>query len=88
MRSWPLLLAAIFAAGLRSPAVLQEKGCEDRIFIAARGELKLPEKLGRGYNGIWGSLGQRELHQMSVDSEGNFYGADRAKLIVLPAPPK
>jgi hypothetical protein len=31
----------------------------NRIFIAARGELKLPEKLGRGYNGTWGSLGQR-----------------------------
>ena len=31
----------------------------DRIFLAVRGELKLPEKLGRGYNGIWGSLGER-----------------------------
>jgi len=31
----------------------------NRIFIAARGELKLPDKLGRGYNGEWGSLGQR-----------------------------
>src|SRR5262245_38662346 len=30
-----------------------------RIFLAVRGELKLPEKLGRGYNGIWGSLGER-----------------------------
>src|SRR5262245_23204666 len=31
----------------------------DRIFLAVRGELKLPEKLGRGFNGIWGSLGER-----------------------------
>ena len=31
----------------------------NRIFIAARGELKLPEKLPRTFNGIWGSLGQR-----------------------------
>jgi len=31
----------------------------DRIFIVARGELKLPETLGRGFNGTWGSLGQR-----------------------------
>jgi DNA-binding beta-propeller fold protein YncE len=31
----------------------------NRIFIAARGELKLPEPVGRGFNGIWGSLGER-----------------------------
>jgi len=31
----------------------------NRIFIVARGELKLPETLGRGFNGTWGSLGQR-----------------------------
>jgi NHL repeat len=31
----------------------------DRIFIVERGELKLPETLGRGYNGTWGSLGKR-----------------------------
>jgi sugar lactone lactonase YvrE len=31
----------------------------DRIFIAARGELKLPDPLPRGFNGIWGSLGER-----------------------------
>lgn len=39
------------------PGVFAES--PDRILIVARGELKLPEKLGRGYNGIWGSLGQR-----------------------------
>ena len=39
------------------PGVFAES--PNRIFIAARGELKLPEKLGRGYNGIWGSLGPR-----------------------------
>jgi peptidylamidoglycolate lyase len=31
----------------------------NRIFIAARGELKLPETLPRGFNGIWGSMNQR-----------------------------
>ena len=31
----------------------------NKIFIAARGELKLPETLGRGFNGAWGSLNQR-----------------------------
>jgi len=31
----------------------------DRIFIAARGELKLPTPLGRSFNGEWGSLGER-----------------------------
>src|SRR6476646_5506828 len=31
----------------------------DRVFIAARGELKLPDTLPRGFNGIWGSMTQR-----------------------------
>ena len=31
----------------------------NRIFLAVRGELKLPATLGRGFNGIWGSLGER-----------------------------
>jgi len=31
----------------------------NRIYIAARGELKLPDPLPRGFNGIWGSLGER-----------------------------
>ncbi len=31
----------------------------NRIFIGARGELKLPDPLPRGFNGIWGSLGER-----------------------------
>jgi DNA-binding beta-propeller fold protein YncE len=39
------------------PGVFAES--PSRIFIAARGELKLPEKLPRGFNGIWGSLGER-----------------------------
>ena len=39
------------------PGVFAES--PDRIFIAARGELKLPEKLPRGFNGIWGSMGER-----------------------------
>jgi len=29
----------------------------DRIFLASRGELKLPDKLPRGFNGVWASLG-------------------------------
>ena len=39
------------------PAVFAQS--PDRIFIGARGELKLPETLPRGFNGIWGSMGQR-----------------------------
>jgi NHL repeat-containing protein len=31
----------------------------NRIFLAVRGELKLPATPGRGFNGIWGSLGER-----------------------------
>jgi sugar lactone lactonase YvrE len=39
------------------PGVFAES--PNRIFLAVRGELKLPEKTGRGFNGIWGSLGER-----------------------------
>ncbi len=39
------------------PGVFAES--PNRIFIAARGELKLPETLPRTFNGIWGSLNQR-----------------------------
>jgi sugar lactone lactonase YvrE len=39
------------------PGVVAES--PNRIFIAARGELKLPDTLPRTFNGIWGSLGQR-----------------------------
>ena len=39
------------------PAVFAQS--PDRIFIGARGELKLPDTLPRGFNGMWGSLGQR-----------------------------
>src|SRR4026209_968924 len=31
----------------------------NRIFLAVRGELQLPATLGRGFNGLWGSLGGR-----------------------------
>lgn len=31
----------------------------NRIFVAARGEIKLPDPLPRGFNGIWGSTGER-----------------------------
>src|SRR5262245_14266146 len=39
------------------PAVFAET--PNRIFLGVRGELKLPPTLGRGFNGIWGSLGER-----------------------------
>jgi DNA-binding beta-propeller fold protein YncE len=39
------------------PAVFAETS--NRIFLGVRGELKLPDTLPRGFNGIWGSLGER-----------------------------
>src|SRR3981081_1469911 len=39
------------------PGVFAES--PNRIFIAARGELKLPDTLPRTVKGIWGSLNQR-----------------------------
>jgi DNA-binding beta-propeller fold protein YncE len=31
----------------------------NRVFIVERGEIKLPDTLGRGFNGVWGSTGER-----------------------------
>jgi hypothetical protein len=31
----------------------------NRVFVAMRGELKLPEQLPRNFNGSWGSFGER-----------------------------
>lgn len=39
------------------PAIFAET--PNRIFIGARGELKIPNPLPRGWNGIWGSTGER-----------------------------
>ena len=55
--SWPQPWSRAGYIWGSQPAVFAQS--PDRIFIGARGELKLPEKLPRGFNGIWGSLGQR-----------------------------
>jgi hypothetical protein len=54
---WPTPWAAQGFIWGSQPGVYAET--PNRIFIAARGELKLPDTLPRGFNGIWGSLGQR-----------------------------
>ena len=37
----------------------------NRIFMANRGELKLPEKLPNNFNGAWGSLGDRKSTRLN-----------------------
>jgi len=40
------------------PGILAES--PNRVFVVERGEIKLPDKpMGRGFNGIWGSTGER-----------------------------
>ncbi len=56
-KGWPVPWSKAGYIWGSQPAVFAES--PDRIFIGARGELKLPDALPRGYNGIWGSLGQR-----------------------------
>mgnify|MGYP003341937019 CR=1 FL=1 len=59
------------------PGVFAES--PNRIFIAARGELKLPNPLPRGFTNEWGSLGERatvppaEMRNclLVVDGQGN-----------------
>jgi DNA-binding beta-propeller fold protein YncE len=52
----------------------------NRVFIVARGEIKLPAQTGRGFNGSWGSTGERatvpkaEMHNciVIVDASGKL----------------
>jgi sugar lactone lactonase YvrE len=54
---WPASWAQKGYIAGSQPGVVAQSA--NRIFIAARGELKLPDTLPRTFNGIWGSLGQR-----------------------------
>lgn len=57
VEGWPKPWAKAGYIWGSQPGVFAES--PDRIFILARGELKLPDTLPRAFNGIWGSLGQR-----------------------------
>lgn len=57
VEGWPTPWAATGYIWGSQPGIFAES--PDRIFIAARGELKLPTPLPRGFNGIWGSTGER-----------------------------
>jgi hypothetical protein len=57
VENWPVPWAQQGYIWGSQPGVFAETS--NRIFIAARGELKLPDTLPRGFNGIWGSLNQR-----------------------------
>jgi len=73
------------------PGVFAES--PNRIFLAVRGELKLPPTTGRGFNGIWGSLGERATVPKAdmrncllvVDGSGkvNGYVKDRSGQTVM-----
>lgn len=54
--NWPGTWAQPGYVGGSQPGVFAES--PDRIFIAARGELKLPTTLPPAFNGTWASLGQ------------------------------
>jgi DNA-binding beta-propeller fold protein YncE len=53
---WPASWAQAGYVGGSQPGVFAES--PDRIFVAARGELKLPPTLPPAFNGTWASLGQ------------------------------
>src|SRR5262245_63666173 len=57
VRGWPQPWAKAGYIWGSQPGVFAET--PNRIFLAVRGELKLPATTGRGFNGIWGSLGER-----------------------------
>ncbi|MEZ5286752.1 MAG: 6-bladed beta-propeller [Vicinamibacterales bacterium] len=64
VEGWPRPWSAEGYIWGSQPAVFAESS--NRIFIGARGELELPETLPRGFNGIWGSLGQRATEPTAV----------------------
>src|SRR5262245_9432211 len=55
--AWPQLVHPFYRAGyaLGSQGGIFAES-PNRIFLASRGELKLPDKLPAGFNGLWGSL--------------------------------
>src|SRR5436853_614726 len=55
--NWPQPWSAAGYIWGSQPAVFAQS--PDRIFIGARGEIKAPDKPPRGFNGSWGSTGQR-----------------------------
>ena len=74
--NWPTSWAQTGYVGGSQPGVFAES--PNRIFVAARGELKLPETLPPAFNGTWGSLGQGfattprpELRNTIVVLDGN-----------------
>jgi NHL repeat len=75
VEKWPVPWAQQGYIWGSQPGIFAET--PDRIFIVERGELKLPETLGRGYNGTWGSLGRRateptpEMRNCIVVVDGN-----------------
>lgn len=76
VESWPTSWAQSGYVPGSQPGVFAES--PDRIFVAARGELKLPDKLPPAFAGTWGSLGQGfattprpELRNTIVVLDGN-----------------
>ncbi len=57
VENWPQPWSAEGYIWGSQPGVFAES--PNRIFITARGELKLPATLPRTFNGMWGSLGER-----------------------------
>ena len=57
------------------PAVFAQS--PDRIFIGMRGELKAPEPAPRGFNGSWGSTGQRAT-EPKAELRNSIIVVDRA----------
>jgi DNA-binding beta-propeller fold protein YncE len=55
--NWPQPWSAPGYIWGSQPGVFAES--PNRVFIVARGEIKLPAQTGRGFNGSWGSTGER-----------------------------
>jgi DNA-binding beta-propeller fold protein YncE len=58
VKGWPQTWAPQGYIWGSQPGILAET--PDRVFVVERGEIKMPDKpMGRGFNGFWGSTGER-----------------------------
>src|ERR1700749_779468 len=58
VKGWPQTWAPQGYIWGSQPGILAET--PDRVFVVERGEIKIPDKpMGRGFNGFWGSTGER-----------------------------
>lgn len=79
VEAWPQPWSAPGYIWGSQPAVFAQS--PDRVFIGVRGEIKVPAQLPRGFNGSWGSTGQRAT-DVPAETRNSIVVVDRAGKLV------